>query len=404
MDFGGEEPTRGAPKTSFRGFARFIGASVKAYLSFIAVEFEDIAWFDGMTVDGDARFDDVRFLPKKQVKASDFVSFYGIHISGQTVFDGARFGVYVRFDQARLDADSSFCSTQFMKRARFDNAVFGGPVRFIRREDNDPPVMFEASAEFAAVSAPDIHFEETEFRGDVRFRDASIKTLRFQDAENEKDVCRFPHVKRAADGRWSPRIDLRGLAYDRMIISREGIRVLESIEPFDIQPYRQAEKVFRTMGDSSSADRVYLMQRRRTLLYHLKRPRHWLKAFGELLYWAAANFGIRPYRLAVYTLILITVSTYLFMQPGAVAAKKDTSCVGHQLHAAEAFGVSVAYFLPVEVPTGSCWEATRERAIPVGNHEISFLLWATVLRLSGWIVVPLGVAALSGLLRREARA
>ena len=65
--------------------------------------------------------------------------------------------------------------------------------------------------------------------------------------------------------------------------------------------------------------------------------------------------------------------------------------------------MSVTYFLPVDVPVGACWEPTRDPAVHIGGTQISFLLWATLLRLAGWIVIPLGVAALGGMLRRDPR-
>jgi len=58
----------------------------------------------------------------------------------------------------------------------------------------------------------------------------------------------------------------------------------------------------------------------------------------------------------------------------------------------EAFAVSVNRFLPVEVPVGSDWTPTGIAAI-----------YATVHHLAGWILVPLGIAALTGLLHRKAK-
>ena len=407
FDFGGEEYDPTAPRTIFHGQARFIGAAAKAYVSFICVEFRGPAWLDGMTVDGDAQFEGVQFRPNPPLKPPDFISFYGIHVSGQTVFDRARFEAYTRFDQARLDADTSFCSAQFLKRARFDNVVFGGPVRFTRREEKDPPVKFMDPAEFVGAAAPDVHFEECEFHGALSLRDANFKTARFQDVENPSHVCVFPRQPirwwNLRDRHAYPRIDLRGFVYDRVLISPQGIDILRTIEPFDIQPYRQAEKVFRGMGDAVSADRVYLTQRWRTLRYHLLRPRHFLRALSELAYWVLANFGVRPYRLGIYALILITLATCQFTRLGSVAAKKDTACQTHKLNPSEALSLSIAYFLPVDVPAGDCWEATHNTAVQIGGIEVSFLAGATLLRLAGWVVVPLGVAALGGLMRRDGK-
>jgi hypothetical protein len=155
------------------------------------------------------------------------------------------------------------------------------------------------------------------------------------------------------------------------------------------------------MGKSTAADKVYLTQRWRTLRYHITRRHDLLRALGEVAYWALGNFGVRPYRLGVYALILIAASTWQFTKPNAVLPKKDSGCEAHKLSGAEALGVSVTYFLPVDVPMGACWEPTRNPAIQIGGNQITFLVWASLLRLTGWIVVPLGVAAVGGLLRRD---
>jgi len=410
LDFGGIDypPASTVPKTIFVKEARFVGAAVKAYASFIGVEFLDVACFDGMTLDGDARFDGAQFKPARNFSGSEFISFYGIRISGQTIFDCARFGAYVRFDQAHLEADSAFCSAKFLARSRFDNVVFGGSVRFNRLDKDDPLVEFMDSAEFVGASGSDIHFEGTEFGGNLSFRDANFKTVRFQDSENPGKACKFPSHKKWWYTRFSrdpashPKIDLRGFCYERIFIDRETFfEILRITEPFELQPFRQAEKVLRSMGKDRDADKVYLAQRWRTLRYHLMRPKqHLLRGVGDLLYCALANFGVRPYRLAVYALVLITLSMFQFAKPNAVLPKKESDCTAHMLTAQEALGVSVTYFLPVDVPVGSCWQATRNAAVRVGNKEISFLLWATILRMAGWILVPLGVASLGGLLRR----
>ena len=120
------------------------------------------------------------------------------------------------------------------------------------------------------------------------------------------------------------------------------------------------------------------------------------------MYWGFARFGARPLRLAVIPLILVVYSTFVFNLPRAVKPKKDSGCVEHNLSWKEASGVSLNYFLPVEVPVGACWQATNETfRLPPFSVQISFLFWATVLKLLGWIFVPLGLAALGGFLRRD---
>jgi hypothetical protein len=58
--------------------------------------------------------------------------------------------------------------------------------------------------------------------------------------------------------------------------------------------------------------------------------------------------------------------------------------------------VSVHQFLPVDIPSGTDWKPTGKRVM----YVIPVHLFASILKIAGWIFVPLGVAAVTGLLRR----
>jgi len=57
----------------------------------------------------------------------------------------------------------------------------------------------------------------------------------------------------------------------------------------------------------------------------------------------------------------------------------------------DGFWVSVRHFLPVEIPAGARWK-------PRSNSV--FEVFATLLKLAGWILVPVGLAGLTGILKR----
>jgi hypothetical protein len=64
----------------------------------------------------------------------------------------------------------------------------------------------------------------------------------------------------------------------------------------------------------------------------------------------------------------------------------------------EAFWVSLNTFLPIEIPSGADWKPSSQ-IIPVLG--IKFTTFATMLNLAGWILVPVGVAGIAGLLKRS---
>ena len=106
------------------------------------------------------------------------------------------------------------------------------------------------------------------------------------------------------------------------------------------------------------------------------------------------------------------MNSLFFSVPGTVAAREPRTGLARpepvRLSSFEAFGVSLHQFLPVDVPLGSPWIPSDRhvditvpliaRKLPAPFDVPSF--FATFfLRLAGWILMPLGVAALTGLLR-----
>jgi hypothetical protein len=119
------------------------------------------------------------------------------------------------------------------------------------------------------------------------------------------------------------------------------------------------------------------------------------------------------------TLILL-LGTLIFHLERAVEPKQDTqsppvtepqaSAEGRSLLPLwEAFWFSLNLFLPVQIPAGSDWKASSSQIIwriqtPWGRWDIrlfiKFITFATLLKVAGWILVPVGVAGLAGILKR----
>ena len=391
-------------RTEFGDEVSFQNARIKHFADFSSVTFRGKARMDGLVIDGDARFEGAEFVVGPDGTKIDRIRFPSLHVAGQALFDRVHFGGDVRFDQACFKAEAFFESAQFLGKARFDRASFMGLTRFSRDKGvgshgDGRTTRFQDGANFTGARASaDVHFEEARFSGDISFRDSEFKVVYFREsvAKNTPEG----EVRQLLLPSGATKLDLRGFSYERIFLAWN--EALDALEPYDVQPYRQMERAFRTIGKDRDADKVYLKQRRRALWYDCRHPTRWLLAAGGLLYWGLARFGVRPLRLAVIPLLLVVYSTFVFSLPQAVAPKKDTGCIAHNLSWKEASGVSLSYFLPVEVPVGACWQAARGtfRLVPL-SANLSFLVWATVLRILGWIFVPLGLAALGGFLRRD---
>jgi len=120
---------------------------------------------------------------------------------------------------------------------------------------------------------------------------------------------------------------------------------------------------------------------------------------------------VRPLRLIAYSLLIILLGAVLFSQPGALEREEKTGNAGAVIAVprGEGVDVSIHYFLPMDSPVGSDWIAVTRAIpvlIPVGKRPSTFMFrpdwYATFLRIAGTALVGLGLAAVSGLLRRIA--
>ncbi len=253
-------------------------------------------------------------------------------------------------------------------------------------------------------------------------------------------------------------IDLRGFTYERIELRlNDLLNRLEKSEsiPFDRQPYTQLEKTYLSVGDDYRAGDVYYALRRRE--HNQSWKKLWLdiqngktvtagfrliaQMFDFIFLRGVTRYGVRPFRLLVISVGFIIAGTIIFSQPGAVVLKEKAAVATEQTGAApltttpspdpvpnhnpppvpnpattankepddnpgccnrtQAIGVSFNQFIPiVEIASGSQWKPSSK--LLWGNH-FSYAFYGSLHRLAGVILVPLGLASLTGLLHRRER-
>ena len=116
--------------------------------------------------------------------------------------------------------------------------------------------------------------------------------------------------------------------------------------------------------------------------------------------------------LAAFVVILI-VGTLVFKTEGAVEPKTPpgagspnapgaTPDVRHQLSTFDAPWFTARVFLPVEIPVASAWQPSSKTVYqaPAYVPHVRFVTFASGLKMLGWILIPIWVAALTGILKR----
>jgi len=322
------------------------------------------------------------------------------HVVGGAGFDGVHFAGGARFDNAHFNGDASFENTVFDGIAHFDKAHI------------DQTAHFETT-----VFKKDASFNETSF-GTVDFAQTGAVMPKHEEAsdsaQTKKDKA--PNDKKA-QAQFQGRLDLRGSAYRRIQIHwQSALRMRDGTPRLmgnDQQPYTELEKFLRDTGDGDGGDGVSLDWHRvkRQEMFHSSK----LKWLFDCISWFLTNYGVAPARLLDLSAILLILGMLIFSLPGAVTGGEgklqpaEPSAIGKDigLNHWDAFALSLHEFLPLDVPFGSRWTPGNEPVCltwRLGKRVLNVVTMrpstcATLLKISGYILVPLQILIVNGLIR-----
>jgi hypothetical protein len=388
----------------FHSTTRFARASFGADTIFNGAHFRREACFDEIDANGFVCFGPAG--PRKQATFEDKATFYDALFRSRSLFLGAQFCGECDFEgtifeaQVRFGPDEQSNGGHFYKDAGFSRTKFRGPVTF-------QGTVFGGRTDFSAATAvTDAHFEDTTFASDARFRDASFSGVVF--ISDRAPRSESTKEKRQFRGN----LDFQGFAYKRI---RADLNSLVEAFEYDPQPCAQLENVLRASGKEREASNVYYKRKKHETRLAWKRvfrrgtdsrvnvlkslgelPPALFRSFQGLLY----RYGVRPYRLMVFPLLVIALGTFIFSRPGAVVDKNNQPPQEFSTH--DAFDLSVRLFLPtvVGISVGSQWVPANK---PIPLVKFSYAEYAALQQISGYILVPFGVLSLTGLLVRKAK-
>ena len=431
---------------SFDGDAFFDDASFGGTIEFRAAQFNGESRFEGTRVGGSAFFYPYMGIPVRFHKKVRFcyaiiaenADFGSAQFMGDADFECMQVGAHASWDpyikenvefrdeedlaegginQSQLENHTLLhpekydCASRFSGRASFLRARFKGPVSF-------RCAVFEKGGIFdgAEIQGP-AEFQGAVFEGPAGFREARFRALLFRNDLTET----IPFYKQFVDI-----VHLRGCVYDFINVAwpelfdpkHVGNKIKRSV--YHRQPYKQLEKTLRVMGLDREADNVYLARRKREAQQLWERvfrrnrgekisvwqmSQDLLSALFDFFQRLLFNYGVRPFRLLWLSLIVLIIGTYMFAQTDAIKhSEKEERNAVEKLSLSQAFGFSLRLFIPiVELPTGRQWVPTDKPAPYLHFLNLSFAGYATLHRLAGTILVPLGVAALTGFMHRHTR-
>lgn len=386
--FDSGEPATGSVKpATFGGEANFVSAQIDDRAMFSGVIFKQKADFAGIRIGSNAEFDGVLF--------GKGVCFHGAHIGDSGFFKNSVFigdadfayiwvGTNVHFTEATFTGKANFNSAKIQGHAVYNQATFEGNVDYSAAAFGgggafaeirfNGPVSF-----FASRFDMDAGFGKTVFAKNISFLNVMFRTVFFGMPGGQVTT------------KFEGSIDLLGCTYDRIEPISIWEQLLDRLERYDRQPYAQLEQTFRRAGHDGLANKVYYGRKR----MESKRIRFWRRDARpgawilDRLHWLLTGYGVRVPRILVPIVLILIIGTFVFQVEGAVVPRQCLTCP-------EAFWVSLNQFLPVAIPAGSELQPSSQSLWGI----MKFTTFATLLKLLGWILVPVGVAGLSGWLKR----
>jgi hypothetical protein len=201
------------------------------------------------------------------------------------------------------------------------------------------------------------------------------------------------------------RVNMEGCEYQQISVpGADYLALLEATPTFHKSTYCTMEKWLRNAGRAAEADRVYLSMRRRARREGMM-P---LNRLGDWLLDVTIGYGLKSHRLLVYIFLMIALSCWVFSTPLSVvgiAEAKDAN-----LHPApdswstwDAIWISLETNVPfVTSMTNHKWRASSER-IDLLNQQLPIRYddYASIVSLLSWIVVPLFLAGVAGIVLRN---
>jgi uncharacterized protein YjbI with pentapeptide repeats len=290
----------------------------------------------------------------------------------------------------------------------------GGNARFnaarIGREVNLMDTKFEGSANFYGLSSHNVLLARTQISQRLSFVDANVSTLRLAEAAPDGSLQEFAELPEI--------VDLRGARFERL--SADVMELARRQEPYDRGVFETLETHLRKTGNDREAGRIYYFRKRREskALRHRvfardsgRRLRERLSELpsvvADFVAWSVYRYGVRPLRLLIASLLIVIAGTVVFSQSGAVEKKEKGSPAEAKpadLTPMRALGYSLRLFIPVvELPMADDLRPTKQSLSGDGRSSLTVEGYAMIHRLAGAALVPLGVAALAGILVRKPR-
>jgi hypothetical protein len=301
----------------------------------------------------------------------------GSDIDDSVSFDSVNVGGYALFEDAEFLGSSTFAYANFTRNLGMERARFG--------YSGDPN---KAHLIFSNMKVGNhAFFHQTIFDGTPDFADTEVKGNFQADAAQFNATYTLASLLNLKTGS----AEFYGTKFrGGYLIDGFDYRDLTADDPIDLlnhaqfsqDAYGKLESMFVRQGHEGAANQVYIAQKWREREY-LSPP----AKIGNVLLYVLVGYGRRPWLAFVWGAVFVTIGCFVFRRREMEPQKPEYATRQYS-----AFWYSLDQFLPfVDLQSAGVWQPRQNSRW--ARHYVP------VHTLLGWILIPIGLAAVSGLIK-----
>lgn len=293
------------------------------------------------------------------------------HFRKSLNLEGTTFAGPVFFEATNVDGNILALKTRFTdpeEGASFRFMRVGGVALFHES-------TFDGPAQFSGVTINDLDIRETLFNDESNppdFFDARFGTLQLNLVTTES--------KRHFAG--APRVE--GMTFERAYSTWGSLSLLCRWSEFSPGFYSHTEAYLRKIGNTSEADELFIAQKQRERKERLGGLPWLTNLFLDLV----VGYGRKPQRALYLGLLIIALGCVVFLRKQGMTQRSNKV----ETAPYNPFWYSLDLFAPViDLQAASNWMPEQNRWFARNYVHVH--------RIFGWILVPIGIAAWTGILK-----
>lgn len=356
----------GAMFADARSLAQFNGVVVGKRAYFVSASFAGDVDLIGAEVGGQLNMSNARFHRPEEAR----YLFHSMKVAGHALFRNAEF---------RSPADFRFCQFAGNLDAQGMTNLAGGATALAAEGRSSFHTDFSG-----ATVRGGAYFAGSELRGTLSLAGASFGLLDLR-------LVRWPTAPRS--------VAIDGLRFSRIAFGQEPVTfdrvqtaLLES-SAYSPDVYAAVEHFFQSQGEAREANRVFHARSRLERRQQWDDGRYGQWAWSWLLRLTVGN-GRAPGFALLWTSLFVGIGYVVFREPRRPGAprKMEPRKPDQAPDVYNAFWYSLDLFTPaIDLEAAKAWKPRQESRFARQYLRLH--------RIVGWVVVPIGIAAIMGLLR-----